>query len=69
MRYTIIGGTNGVGKSTIYSLLCDEVWIYDNTLSYNLVARGEDGIIKILDKNIHPNILPYIEQTRTEPKP
>ena len=36
--------------------LCDEVWLYDNTTAYNLVARGINGKIRILDKNIPQHI-------------
>ncbi|MCL2200042.1 MAG: hypothetical protein FWB80_14100 [Defluviitaleaceae bacterium] len=70
MRYTIIGGINGVGKSTIYSSLpdgdvralgkrvnVDEIWLYDNTSSYTPVAQVINGKTKVLDKNIPTHIL------------
>ena len=37
--------------------LCDEAWLYDNTIAYNLVARSVCGMIRILDKNIPLHIL------------
>ena len=37
--------------------VCDEVWLYDNTIAYNLVARVLSGKLSILDKNVPRNIL------------
>ena len=41
--------------------LCSEVRLYDNTTSYNPVARRISGATKILDKNIPPHILACLE--------
>ena len=41
--------------------LCDEVWLYDNTATYNLVAHISDGTVILLDKNIPPHILSCLE--------
>ena len=40
---------------------CNEVRLYDNTTSYNPVARSINGVLKILDKNIPPHILSCFE--------
>jgi len=44
--------------------LCDEAWLYDNTASYNPVARGVNGKIRILAKNIPPHIFSRLQAFR-----
>jgi len=41
--------------------LCDEVWLYDNTVTYIPVAQIVNGIVTLLDKNIPPQILSCLE--------
>ena len=53
--YTIFGGVNGAGKTSIYksiyykkneSEICNEINIYDNTNKFKRVAYICDGIIR-----------------------
>ena len=41
--------------------LCDEVWLYDNTVAYNPVAHIIGGAVALLDKNIPQHILSCFE--------
>jgi len=40
--------------------LCDEVWLYDNTIAYNPIAQIIGGVVNLLDKNVPPHILSCI---------
>ncbi|MCL2216864.1 MAG: ATPase [Defluviitaleaceae bacterium] len=40
----------------VFIPLCDEVWLYDNTVTYNLVAHISGGAVTLLDKNIPSHI-------------
>jgi len=66
----VAGGGHGVSdeviehrsKTSLKTLkallpLCDEMWLYDNTITYNLVAHISGGTVTLLDKNIPPSIL------------
>ena len=41
--------------------LCDEVWLYDNTVTYNPVAQVIGGTINLFNKNIPSHILSCLE--------
>ena len=41
--------------------LCDEVWIYDNTVAYNPIAQVIGGIVNLLDENAPLHILSCLE--------
>jgi predicted ABC-type ATPase len=41
--------------------LCDKIWLYDNTITYNPVAHITGGAVTLLAKNIPPHILSCLE--------
>jgi len=74
VRTRVAGGGHGISdeiieRRSITSLktlkalipLCDDVWLYDNTVTYNPVAHITAGTVALLDKNIPPHILSCFE--------
>jgi len=74
VRARVIGGGHGISddiidRRSITSLktlkaivpLCDEIWLYDNTVVYNPVAQVMAGKVNILDKSIPEHILSCLE--------
>ena len=59
----IIERRNITSLKTLKSIipLCDEVWLYDNTVTYNPVVHITDGTVTLLDKNIPLHILSCFE--------
>jgi predicted ABC-type ATPase len=74
VRARVVSGGHGISDEiierrsitslkTLKSLipLCDEVWLYDNTVTYYPVAHITSGAVVLLDKNIPQHILSCFE--------
>ena len=74
VRTRVAGGGHGISdeiieRRSITSLktlkalipLCDKVWLYDNTVTYNPVVHITDGAVTLLAKNIPRHILSCLE--------